>query len=611
RLAELAGAAEDATRDLLGLNRRTAEAARGAAELEQRFASAARAARGFQQQAEQLDRALRTGTIGQNQYYATLARARTAYEAAAAGARQFGAANENAARQAEASQNRIVTLGGAARQAAESIGSTIEPFTDLLGKGQQIAEAIGGIRRATAGLPPSVVRIGVGVGTVAAGATLLFDAVESYRASVRQVTIANAAMGNTAGLSGNRLETMARSMADAAGISRPAAREMQANLLMTGRIGGQAMERIIALSRDYGTAIGKDAVIAAAELGEALADPAQGAEKLTRRFNLLTDAQLQNVRALAAQGQHAKAQLVVLDAAAQRFGGLSKNVGILEGALHSVGTASSNAWDSLGSGILLALGTGSLDDRIAQDRSRIAAIEKKAGDRATGDLSSFGDPAARGLRDAEFANRNLTPAGGLLPTEAAKLATLRQKVDEDLEIRRSLGWAEVRHQREAPLRAAGDAARSLARTIDPLHGRRAELQAQEAILQAGVASGTLGNGDHVRQQLERVTNARTTLRTETEKAVELAKVETAAATMLGLERDRYLARARTEIELSGQLLTGKERKERLDAAEALATAAHTQALTQLTHQLDLQATAQERLAEAAGQGEAAMRQAAI
>ncbi|HEV7371480.1 MAG TPA: hypothetical protein VGO20_20445, partial [Arenibaculum sp.] len=47
------------------------------------------------------------------------------------------------------------------------------------------------------------------------------------------------------------------------------------------------------------------------------------------------------------------------------------------------------------------------------------------------------------------------------------------------------------------------------------------------------------------------------------------------------------------------------------AAEALATAAHTQALTQLTHQLDLQATAQERLAEAAGQGEAAMRQAAI
>ncbi|HEV7368825.1 phage tail length tape measure family protein, partial [Arenibaculum sp.] len=563
RLAELAGAAEDATRDLLGLNRRTAEAARGAAELEQRFASAARAARSFQQQAEQLDRALRTGTIGQNHYYATLARARTAYEEAAAGARQFGAANENV---------------------VSSLSEGIKPFTDLLQQGTQIIETFGAVRNLVSRIPPAVLPLGMAVGTVATGVGVLVAANQSYRSSLQEVEMATRSFGGATGLSLSDLEAIAQRAAEAGGISVRTARQIQADTLRTGQIGGTVLEGLISLSKDYATVTGQNLDKSSVDLARIFADPSRGSLELQQSYAFLDTQSLQLIRTLTSQGNTTRAQEILLDRFGRHIRNLAKNdVPSLASALEYVRRASSNAFDALGQVTTLET-TSQAIARLERERQQLLTGQELEKQRLAGETGGQPIPPEHVPIDARYASHASIDFQDKLQQNNAELQPL---------------WRERAQARE-----------QAALVGQNVRDRRADAAAIHLGQQAHPLQ-TPNTDASLALQLERVTNARTTLRTETEKAVKLAKEETAAATMLGLERDRYLARARTEIELSGQLLTNKERRERLDAAEALATAAHTQALTQLTHQLDLQATAQERLAEAAGQGEAAMRQAAI
>lgn len=556
------------------------------------------AAQRLRQQTELLDQALKRGRITQERYNEILGKAKASYQAAVEATGRFGAASQTAAQQVGFTRNQILTLQYTINDVVASLASGASPFTILMQQGGQVTQAFGGLRETAAALGPSLLGVGAAVGATAVAVVTLVAAHESHAASVRRVLIANAAMGDRLGLTGAQLEAMARTSAEAGDLSVRAAREMQAAYVSAGRIGAEVMADLIGLTRDYAAATEQDLTEASADLARLFSDPARGAETLAQRFDLLSDAQLQHVRTLAMQGERTQAQTVLAEALSRRISGLGDNVGILTRAWRATAQAASDAWDAMG-----RVGAGpSPEQRLAEAQARVARLQERAAARRAGDLSGYGDPGARALRDAELRSRP-GGAGGLTPTERAELEEAQR--ERDALIQENTDRARRARARENL--SAGRAAGEVARSVDPLYQTRSELDARISALQKG--QSTADPNAQVAEQFERLTNARRTLLTETEKSIRLADAEVKAATMVGVERERYLAQARTEISLSGQQLTTKERRQAVDAAVAQATAAHTQQVALLNRQLDLQVDAQIRLAEAAGKGEAAMRAA--
>lgn len=550
------------------------------------------------------DRALKVGAISQAEHADAVKRAKGSYDAGIASLRGMERAATGAAKASGLSTMQMQTLKYTASDVVASLGSGMSPLQIALQQGPQVAQAFSfSITGMVVALTGAALAVGV-----------LVAANQSYQSSMRAVTVANQVMGGAIGLTRGQLEQVAQRAAAAGEVSVRAAREQEAAYIRTGKIGAEVMEGLIALSRGYAVATGKDTAEAAEDLAKLFSDPVRGAEELTKAFGLLSDKQLEHIRTLARQGRATEAQKMLMDALNARVGSLARDgLSTLAQAWERVARAISNAFDAAGR----ATAPETNDQAIARleaKRRDLLAARKLDADRV--DAETGGQAGA----DAVPIDSRYAAPGMVKPAGAADEL---QKVDEEL-VRRTADRARAREQaarvadyqgQVAGSRVAGDAARAL----DPLHGDIAEMQQRIADLERGVGNPEVANPGQVSAGLERARNRlagleeaqRAGVSVETLKAQKLGEAQAKAAGMGERERARYLAQEQARIDLLDSSLTASEKDAKIRAAAVAVTAQQTAATGDAVRQLTLQAEAAERLAKAAGKGEAAERRAQI
>ncbi|AUN31235.1 phage tail length tape measure family protein [Niveispirillum cyanobacteriorum] len=545
---------------------------------------------------EEIAEAERLGMLTSDEATAARTRATAALRQAEAAHRQQAEAADGNARSTRLAAHEVTNLSYQLQDVFVQLAGGQNPFLILAQQGPQAASAVGGVSRLLSLIPPQLLLV---AGITAGLAVVLgsaYAAWSSYRESVLAVDRANRMAPVSIGLTRAALEQQAQAAADAADISVKAARDQQAAYIATGKIGAQVMSGLIAISRDFAVATGQDLTEATAQLAKSFADPIRGAEDLTRSMGLLDDASLANVRSLAAMGRGSEAQAIILEALTQRVKGSAQELTTLGRVVAAVGAGFSNAWDWAGK---------TLNDLLVEDRDPTPKLQeqlKRAQIRAASAKADLDAMAASG-RTPENSQR-----AAAISADYKSFEELARKHQAELTRIEKLSEAERQAERSKQI---GVATGEMARQLDDYYARQEDLTRKEEALRKGLAEGTgFADRAQVEQQLNRVENALKTLLPEQEKARRLAEAEAAAVTMTGAAREKYLAKVRAEIETSGQLLTTRERQERVDQAVATVTNQHATALGDLTRQQRLAMDAQDRLAAAAGQGEAAQRAAA-
>lgn len=186
------------------------------------------------------------------------------------------------------------------------------------------------------------------------GKDALAAAQESAKVAA-QTTAVLASTGNAAGVSAEQVGKLADAIARKTGVDDEAIASAE-NLLLTFtniRNGAGEQEKIFDRTTkaavDMAAALGGDAASKAQLLGKALNDPAEGLSKLTRLGVAFTDAQKEQIKAMAAAGDAAGAQALILDEVNKKFGGSAEAQATAADKMH---VAIGNAQETIG-GLLI------------------------------------------------------------------------------------------------------------------------------------------------------------------------------------------------------------------------------------------------------------------
>ncbi|MEW5729142.1 MAG: phage tail length tape measure family protein [Pseudomonadota bacterium] len=477
------------------------------------------------------------------------------------------------------------TAGVSAGQMAMARRTVIMNMADIA----QVTAATGGSLNMTAAILPDLIyglrMMGgsVALVTTALAAMLVTVggvayAVHSHAESVKEVDKALRRQGEAVGLTRSELERLARSTADAMGVSVREARAMEAAIAATGAVGEEVFRDLMQVAQGWGQVIGQDATAAAADLADALAKPGEAARKLDDAYNLLTAGQRDHIAALERSGNQEAAQAELLKAIAQRAREAANDIGIFTRAVNWM----SDAWDNFGKTVS---GDYSLDERIEQLGNLITELEAQG-------LGGWSEREARGLQQAR--------------EEYAKLVA-QSRQDEA----RSAARADDA-QRRRSLKDGLDTAGGILpgrSDLQRLEGERARLETAIAALTSG---GRLRSDDQRRQYdeltraLDGVINAQRTYASEGERALATARAQAAAVNMDAGAREVWLAREQARIELMGQSVDAEERRRRIEAAGLTAQVQLLSARRQALDSLRAETAANDNLAAAVAGGTAAI-----
>ncbi len=231
-----------------------------------------------------------------------------------------------------------------------SLASGQQPLTVFLQQGGQLKDMFGGAGNAAKALGGYVVGL-VNPFTVAAAAGVaLALAYKQGSAEADAYARSIALTGNAAGVTTSQLQGMAERVSAVAGTQSKAA-EVVAQLVGTGSVASQSLEQFTAtairLERNAGVAV-KDTVKEFAELGK---EPVEAAKKLNERYNYLTAAVYEQIKALQEQGKASEAAALsqqTYDKAMSLVAStLEGRLGYIERAWRAVGDASKWAWDKM------------------------------------------------------------------------------------------------------------------------------------------------------------------------------------------------------------------------------------------------------------------------
>lgn len=233
--------------------------------------------------------------------------------------------------------------------------------------------------------------------------------------------------GNSAGLTAEEIDGMARALGRDTLTSQGAARDAAGILLTFQSIVGDNFRRTLTLSQDVAAVMGTDLRSAALQLGKALDDPATGLTALRRSGISFTTSQQDTIKALFETGQVAEAQELILKRLEEQVGGAGVGeatglVGAVDSLaeswttlLQEVGrtselTTATNALRDLVDTVTLSIqpDKGSLASLLAEQESvqRLLAAAYEVPENAPG-LPDIHGQRAQELRDLENRSANL------------------------------------------------------------------------------------------------------------------------------------------------------------------------------------------------------------
>jgi len=143
------------------------------------------------------------------------------------------------------------------------------------------------------------------------------DAMAQLQATLRST-------GGAAGRSADQLVASASALQKVTTFGDDAIISMQSVLLTFQQIQGVNFDRATASILDLATKLGKDLNTAATQVGKALNDPVQGIAALSKVGITFTKEQKELIKSLVETGQAAQAQVIILDALDEKFGGSAK-----------------------------------------------------------------------------------------------------------------------------------------------------------------------------------------------------------------------------------------------------------------------------------------------
>ena len=251
-------------------------------------------------------------------------------------------------RTAKLTNQQLLTVQYTVNDVIASLSSGGNPLTILAQQGGQVTQAFGGLSGTIKALGPlafSAAGALTGFG-VALGAAVF--AADRFDASNKALLTSVTGLGVRAGLTVDELKALAAASADAGNVSTSASESMAQAYLNTGRIGGQVIGKLIAVTDDYAHVTGQDATKAADELAKIMSDrTGRAALELLDRFGALDDKTKRLITTLIANGDLQGAQVVVVNRLTDAIGHQAENVGFLErawrgvkNAIGSAGTAS-------------------------------------------------------------------------------------------------------------------------------------------------------------------------------------------------------------------------------------------------------------------------------
>ncbi|HBM3266251.1 TPA: phage tail length tape measure family protein [Klebsiella oxytoca] len=252
------------------------------------------------------------------------------------------------------------------------------PFMVLMQQGGQLKDMFGGIGPAIKGVGGYVAGL-INPFTLAAAAVGVLG-LAYYKGSQEQDEFYKSLVltGNQVGKTSGQLADMAARVSVAANSTTGAAASTLNQLISSGKVAGDSLERVTTavVKTSEATGIAIDKLVS--DFNDIAADPVAAITKLNDQYHFLTLATYNQIKALQDEGNQQEAARVATDAYAntmqQRANDIHQNLGFLESAWDSLGKTAKSAWDAM-----LNIGREkSGEERISQIRKELDWIDKAA-----------------------------------------------------------------------------------------------------------------------------------------------------------------------------------------------------------------------------------------
>ncbi|HDU2656644.1 TPA: phage tail length tape measure family protein [Klebsiella pneumoniae] len=250
------------------------------------------------------------------------------------------------------------------------------PFMVLMQQGGQLKDMFGGIGPAIKGVSSYVMGL-VNPFTLAAAA-VGFLGLAYYKGTQEQDEFYKSLVltGNLVGKTSGQLADMAARVSVAANSTTGAAASTLNQLVSSGKVAGDSLERVTTaiVKTSEATGIATDKLVG--DFNDIAADPVAAITKLNDQYHFLTLATYNQIKALQDEGNQQDAARVATDAYAnamqQRANDIHQNLGLLESAWDSLGKTAKGAWDAM-----LNIGREqTLTDKLSTLNENIAEAQK-------------------------------------------------------------------------------------------------------------------------------------------------------------------------------------------------------------------------------------------
>ncbi|ENA1193131.1 TPA: phage tail length tape measure family protein [Klebsiella pneumoniae] len=250
------------------------------------------------------------------------------------------------------------------------------PFMVLMQQGGQLKDMFGGIGPAIKGVSTYVMGL-VNPFTLAAAA-VGFLGLAYYKGTQEQDEFYKSLVltGNLVGKTSGQLADMAARVSVAANSTTGAAASTLNQLVSSGKVAGDSLERVTTaiVKTSEATGIATDKLVG--DFNDIAADPVAAITKLNDQYHFLTLATYNQIKALQDEGNQQDAARVATDAYAnamqQRANDIHQNLGLLESAWDSLGKTAKRAWDAM-----LNIGREqTLTDKLSTLNENIAEAQK-------------------------------------------------------------------------------------------------------------------------------------------------------------------------------------------------------------------------------------------
>ncbi|EOE4358274.1 phage tail length tape measure family protein [Klebsiella pneumoniae] len=250
------------------------------------------------------------------------------------------------------------------------------PFMVLMQQGGQLKDMFGGIGPAIKGVSTYVMGL-VNPFTLAAAA-VGFLGLAYYKGTQEQDEFYKSLVltGNLVGKTSGQLADMAARVSVAANSTTGAAASTLNQLVSSGKVAGDSLERVTTAIVKTSEAMGIATDKLVGDFNDIATDPVAAITKLNDQYHFLTLATYNQIKALQDEGNQQDAARVATDAYAnamqQRANDIHQNLGLLESAWDSLGKTAKGAWDAM-----LNIGREqTLTDKLSTLNENIAEAQK-------------------------------------------------------------------------------------------------------------------------------------------------------------------------------------------------------------------------------------------